>query len=87
MSLDASTTEIVTSTTTLSSSTSSSTPVKVSVCDAGHADAVNVSVDGDTVTSPVSADETDNTTSEDGSMVRLTSTVYVEPYSATVLAG
>ena len=59
----------------------------VSVCGVGHADDVNVSVDGDTVTSPVSADETDNTTPEDGSMVRLTSTVYVAPYSATVLAG
>jgi len=65
------------------SSTSSSTPVTVSVCPTAQFDGVNVSVDGDTVTSPVSADEIDNTTSEDGS-VMVTWIVSVVPDSATL---
>ena len=66
------------------SSTSSSTPVTVSVCPMTQFDGVNVSVDGDTVTSPVSADEIDNTTSEDGSVVMATWIVSVVPDSATL---
>ena len=46
---------------------------------------MNVSVEGDTVTSPVSEDTIDKTTSETGSEVRFTWMVSVAPDSLTSL--
>ena len=46
---------------------------------------MNVSVEGDTVTSPVSEDTTDKTTSETGSEVRITWMESVVPDSPTSL--
>ena len=48
---------------------------------------VNVNVDGDTVASPVSADEMSNTTSAVGSESSTTVNESVEPASATVTAA
>ena len=67
----------------LPSSTASSTPVTAIVWAFDQLAVVNVNVDGDTVASPVSADEMSNMTSEMGCVSRTTVTLAVEPASAT----
>ena len=77
-SLEPSTTLMVTVVSWSPSSTSSLTPVIVTYWDVDQFDDVNVNVAGDTVASPVSADDTENTTSEMGCVSRTTGTMDVE---------
>ena len=65
------------------SSTESSTPVTVTVWGVDQLATVNVSVDGDTVASPVSPEATDSTTSLVGGTSKATVNVSVEPPSVT----
>ena len=66
------------------SSTESSTPVTVTCWVAFQLSVVNVNVAGDTVASPVSADDTVNTTLEVGWVSSTTVNVAIEPASVTV---
>ncbi len=84
LSLDASTIDTVTAVVWLPSVRLSSTPVTVTVCAAFQFDDVNVNWAGDTVTSPVSADETLRTTSVAGCASRTAVNVAVDPASVTV---
>ena len=63
---DPSTTATVTAVVWVPSTALSSTPATVTVCAVFQLPDVNVNVAGDTVASPVSAETTDRTTSEDG---------------------
>ena len=78
LSLEASTTETVTAVVWLPSVRLSSTPVISTYWDVDQFADVNVNVAGDTVASPVSADDTSNTTSEVGCAVRTMGTITVE---------
>ena len=61
----------------------SSIPVSVTVCGVSQFELVNVSAAGETVTSPVSADDSENTTFPVGSESRTTVNVAVDPFSDT----
>ena len=63
----------------------SSTPVTVTVWAVSQFDVVNVSDATDTVASPVSPEETSNTTSDVGWALRTTVNVSVDPASETVV--
>ena len=63
----------------------SSTPVTVTVCAVSQLPFVNVNVAGDTVASPVSADETATTTSERGWVVNTTVNESADPVSSTTV--
>ena len=76
-------TATVTSTSMVPSTSVSSTPVAVTVWGVSQLALVNVNVAGDTATSPVSADETEMTTSETGWVVNSTVNESVVPDSST----
>ena len=85
LSLEVSTTETVTAVVWFPSARSSFTPVTVTVWALFQSELVNVNWAGDTVASPVSADETPSTTSEDGWAPSTAVNVVVDPASEMVI--